>query len=291
MKLNPDCQWDAHKQPPYPSIPVVECYSSKEAVTLAQPLKMLSMFDDIVFYHHNREHNVNGDSKSCTVVCRKIVIANWIAFLRHRYLNMLTASTLASVSHSPTMYVNRTSWLKDLSFPWEKSVFGNLINARFKLEALVKEISGNMAALGLVESAAYTCQHAATNNWEINGWREVLSLTSHMMQMLNILTQAYQHAASIQEAQTGNELARSLAKLTKIAMIFTPISVVSGFFSMGGSFSPGGSKFWVFWAVSCPIVITISVLVWWKTVFRKLRSIGLRMKQDMTKIRQFTTRN
>src|SRR5436309_13764498 len=120
---------------------------------------MFSMFDDIVSFHHNMDHDVNDDPRSCTVVCRKIVIANWIAFLRCRYFNLLSASTLVSVTRSPTGYVNRTNWLNnDLDFPRKRGIFGNLINAQHKLETLLKEISGNIAALGLTQSVANTRQ-------------------------------------------------------------------------------------------------------------------------------------
>jgi hypothetical protein len=36
-----------------------------------------------------------------------------------------------------------------------------------------------------------------------------------------------------------------------------PVSLVSGIMSMGGDFTPGGSKFWIFFAVAAPIVAVV----------------------------------
>jgi hypothetical protein len=228
----------------------------------APSLEMFSMFDDMMSFYRDKDHDVNDNPKSCTIVCRKIVIAHWLSFVRLRYLNLLCASSLVSVTRSPTNYVNRTSWLnKSLDLPRQKGVFENLVNARFKLDALLKEISGNMAAMGLTNPIDNTRQGTTADDWEMQGWKEVVGLTTYMVQMMNILTQAYQHATSIQEAQTANNLSRSVAKITNLVIIFTPISVISGIFSMGGNFSPGESKSWVFWAVTCPVVTIISLIL------------------------------
>jgi hypothetical protein len=289
LDLNPDNEWDAERQPPYPSLTAFDILPSnirewQEWINPPSAPHMVSIFKDIVSFHDGKHHEVNDDPRSCTTLCRKIVIANWIAFMRRRYLNLLSASSLVSVSRSPTNYVNRTNWLnKDLDFPWQPGIFGNLINARFKLESLLKEVSGNMAALGLVQSTAHAYQKTGADGWEMRGWEEVTHWATHVVQMMNILTQAYQHTATIQEAQAANDLARSVAKITNLVIFLTPISVIAGFFSMAGDFSPAGSKSWVFWAVTCPVVSIISLAFFTNMVpfiSDKLRKLFIRNEES-----------
>jgi len=219
--------------------------------------KMFSMYDDIKSCVPEWEEEVDGCPKSCTSFCRKLIIALWLDFVRRRYSNLLTASKLGAVSVSKTAYVNRTGWLnKPLGFSYEENIFGNLINARHKQAALLLEIVANMGALGL-----HLSDHAhgekVRDAWERHGWNEVMSMTNHITGMVNLLMQAYQHSVTIKETKIGNNVAGSVARITNLAIIFTPISTISAIFSMNGSFAPGGSYGWVFWALCCPVLLLL----------------------------------
>lgn len=66
--------------------------------------------------------------------------------------------------------------------------------------------------------------------------------------------------------QASNEAAQSLREaktvktLTFIAMFFIPLEWIATLFSMSESISPGGPRFWVYFAVSTPMVLLAFVI-------------------------------
>lgn len=216
---------------------------------------MFSMYDDIKECVPEWEREVDGCPKSCTSFGRKLVIAIWLDFVRRRYSNLLIASTLGSVSRCKTGYANRTGWLnKPLDFLYEENIFGNLINAHHKQASLLFEISANMRALGLPLSS-HACGEKVRDAWERHGWNEVRIITNHIAGMMNLLTQAYQHSVTMKETQTGNNVAKGVARITNIAIIVTPMTTIAAIFSMGKPFAVGESYWWVFWVICCPALL------------------------------------
>ena len=63
------------------------------------------------------------------------------------------------------------------------------------------------------------------------------------------------------EARRSLREAKNIKTLTLLAMVFIPLSFTSGLLSMGGAFIPGGDSFWVFFAVSIPIVVLLFLTV------------------------------
>lgn len=51
--------------------------------------------------------------------------------------------------------------------------------------------------------------------------------------------------------------AETVGRLTILGMVFLPLSLVSGLFSMSDPYLPGAEHFWVYWAASIPIVVLI----------------------------------
>jgi len=50
---------------------------------------------------------------------------------------------------------------------------------------------------------------------------------------------------------------RGVARLTLLATFFLPFSTVATILSMQGNFAPGATQFWIFWAVSLPIILLV----------------------------------
>ena len=71
----------------------------------------------------------------------------------------------------------------------------------------------------------------------------------------------YAQVVAIREAQTSNLQARSVRWLTILGTFFVPLSVVAGVMSMGGSFLPGEDRFWVYFAVTSPMLLVIGVIL------------------------------
>lgn len=62
------------------------------------------------------------------------------------------------------------------------------------------------------------------------------------------------------EAERSIQEAQSVRVLTLLATVFIPLSFTCGLLSMSDEYLPGSAKFWVFFAVSVPLVILIFVI-------------------------------
>jgi hypothetical protein len=60
-----------------------------------------------------------------------------------------------------------------------------------------------------------------------------------------------------EEAVRALREAKSMKTLTAIAMAFAPLAWTSGLFNMSQPFAPGGSKFWVYFAVAFPATFVV----------------------------------
>jgi Mg2+ and Co2+ transporter CorA len=67
-------------------------------------------------------------------------------------------------------------------------------------------------------------------------------------------------AFSLLEAQHSVLKADLTIRLSGVALVFVPLSFTASLLSMSGEFIPGERLFWVFWAVSVPL---ICILFWW----------------------------
>ena len=59
-----------------------------------------------------------------------------------------------------------------------------------------------------------------------------------------------QSVLSDEQSLLANRQARSVGRLSALATVLVPFSVVAGIFSMSGRFAAGGDLFWVFWILA-----------------------------------------
>jgi len=83
---------------------------------------------------------------------------------------------------------------------------------------------------------------------------------------LSLINQGKQLEASVPLVTTYLQLIESrrayletknVSRLTTVALVFVPLSFVSGLFSMNEEFAPGGPLFWLFFVVSFPVLIIV----------------------------------
>ena len=54
---------------------------------------------------------------------------------------------------------------------------------------------------------------------------------------------------------------KNISRLSYLALSFIPLTFVSGLFSMNERIAPGGSHFWVYFAIVVPIYVAISLII------------------------------
>lgn len=65
---------------------------------------------------------------------------------------------------------------------------------------------------------------------------------------------------SLLEGRRALVEAANVSRLTVLAFFFLPLTFVAGLFSIGGSYGPGGTHFWVYWAVALPLMVLAMLL-------------------------------
>ncbi|KAL4898783.1 hypothetical protein BDV59DRAFT_207015 [Aspergillus ambiguus] len=213
----------------------------------------MSLFDDIVSVSSYVQHDVGEDARSTSYIARKLVIAVFLGFLRRRYLNLLGLQSHISTAKP----MNRCNYLRNFMdgslSRWEHELFGFIVNVKFGMNVLLKEVEDNMAALGLNENIAQ--ENGTIPLWERDGWTAVHEGCTTILHMADMLLNSYLQFVSIEEARSSNKGARSLARINILATLFIPMSTVASIFSMQEQFLPGRQFFWVFWVVSLPILL------------------------------------
>lgn len=53
---------------------------------------------------------------------------------------------------------------------------------------------------------------------------------------------------------------KRMKRLSDLGMLFIPLAVTSGIFSMSGNYAPGGPSFWVYWIVAIPLVLLVFIV-------------------------------
>jgi len=214
-----------------------------------------SIFDDVLALQELQGPLFCEQPWKSTTLCRKLAVASNIGFLRKNHQNLLRAFLQADKYNSasvPNCWPSSKYWnLSNLNFSASPE---SLLPAKFSINLLQGEISRNITGLGM-DSMTIHNPLCLEDDWERLAWKESLDLCSFMLKIVDTLTQTYSHQATIREAQQSNQIANSVWKITSLASIFFPVSIVAGIFSMGPDFLPGGSSFWVFWAVTGPLCL------------------------------------
>jgi len=131
---------------------------------------LISMYDDMIQCQSRWVPEVNDHPKSCTKFGRKLVIGFWLQFIRRRYRTLLTRSRLGAMKQTTNGYINGTGWLnKQLDFSYEDDIFGNLVSARHKLEAVQLEALANLKALDLHRFENHVPNEKDQDPWENRG--------------------------------------------------------------------------------------------------------------------------
>jgi Mg2+ and Co2+ transporter CorA len=103
-----------------------------------------------------------------------------------------------------------------------------------------------------------------TEEWEAEAWKSLRNAVQTLKKRVDIISQAYTEAVSVRQSIVSNQQAEQVGYLTSLAVLFVPASFVASIFSMGGDFSAGADRFWVFWAILVPLVMLSCIFLFTK---------------------------
>jgi len=146
--------------------------------------------------------------------------------------------------------------------------------SRFRCTEYLEDMEANLDALGI---RRFDCnEHAGMDGWlawqvefhwiyqQLNQRRvDYDRLTTSMAALAGIISarQALEETRlQKEEAVRALREAKSMKTLTVIAMAFAPLTWTSGLFNMSDPFVPGGSEFWVYFAVALPATVVVFLI-------------------------------
>jgi len=250
----------------YTPLTVPSAKSTDWPVTEVVPM-MRSMFDDLCDLYPLMQRQSTTDALDCVNICREMVLSAWTAYLRIVEAQIIEEEFRKSVGRSANRANDIATWLsQSWTQPWQQREFGRLTYARLTLEKNDEDLRINMDALGV------GTQNQTVEDWEADAWRHLRDTLRSNMRRLDILWQAYTQVISVRESISSNKQSRQVEYLTSLATLFIPASLIAAIFSMGGDFAVGASHFWVYWAVSAPIVALCFILLFTRLGGSALRS-------------------
>ncbi|CAO2655019.1 Nn.00g117520.m01.CDS01 [Neocucurbitaria sp. VM-36] len=229
-----------------------------------------SMFDDTLQSFTSNTPNVTATHDPLSVVefPRRLVISTLIAYIRRRYLNLVSIHNSTLRPH--TMRHNYlASFSKSNYSSWSTDLFDFILGCRACIKEFAREMDDNAVALGLTGSCSSpNCGVVVrtAEQWERDGWQSIRELTAVVEETVNAFAAGYLQYVTIQEAHVSNGNAQSLARITVLTMLFIPLSTVASIFSMGGDFLPGENRAWVFWVVAIPLLAVLAWLYWYRQI-------------------------
>lgn len=219
-----------------------------------------NLHDDILIHCSVANFGPGGNPLSVTPFLRGFVISKWTAEMNHiRRSYGHTRAALFSNSSSHYSGSARTSVQVRWGADWKEWLFETMAKFTTDLYLYRLEVETNMRALGIdVEDAQ---SYGFVGKREAQIWRFLRTSCIDLQEMFQHLTDSYTQVIALREAQASNAQASSVRWLTVLGFLFVPVSVVAGIMSMGGDFLPGESKFWVFFAVMCPVLLIIGAVL------------------------------
>lgn len=207
-----------------------------------------SMFDDICYYfqHNGMNVGISDDPRSALVFAQKIVASQYMLLIQY---------TRSLLNHLGWVLSRRDSFA-NLNIDWVEERWSDLLSFHRRCD----DHRGNIQAIitGLPSEDMLAKQRS---------WTDVRADFTHierqfgrLQEKSDSLISSFTGLASIVGNRQSLAEARSVRLLTLLGLIFLPLSFISGLFSMATPYTPGNSCFWIYFAVSLPLLLLVFVV-------------------------------
>jgi Mg2+ and Co2+ transporter CorA len=238
-----------------------------------------SMLNDVAYYW---EEVGSSDLIAATlkdgtlgaVHLQKLVASNWLVLLEYIWATLSELERTLNPFEDP-----RNENTEDLLARLNQTL-AEVNRLRRRLSYYLEELESTMRGLSLTTGEQDPGDHGQTDTSISDDFRfvharlcsfkqKVESLATVVTGLLSVCQGRISASLASTSAKTAivsaNE-ARLVSRLTVLAVIFIPLSFSASILSMGGDFSPGESRFWVYFAVSIPMLLLILgfVFLWRK---------------------------
>lgn len=211
-----------------------------------------SLLEDLVFYWRNGQPQAQGfDSNTPTLVSLsqyplRIVAAEWMVYLQVMYHSTkhyeFTPGTIsAALEQISVLYADLSGLQK-----WARRNMATSYKLRYVIDFLRVNTIYDQDA-GLKTLLLRDFNHIAST-------AELYS--SRLNEMVPIVTSLIQIIDSRRSLiETAN-----ISRLTHLALVFVPLTFITGLFSMKDTMTPGGKSFWLYFAIAIPTCLIVYLL-------------------------------
>lgn len=250
------------------------CDFMPQAETLNKPSHgppRTSLLDDLSHYLLNHAHDLPPDAMPDPSIplffLQKILASHYMQLLHF---------TTSHLLHSEQPLIRRDTLL-GLTISWAEARWSEIQDVMSRCNEYIDSLEALLLSLHLpadddMRGPAATAAAAVTPWWDtaldfqriLHQARGLKARAEGLNTAFTGLTgivgnaQAYEEAArSLVEAKRSVREAKNMKVLTFVAMFFIPLAFTSGLFSMSDAYIPGGKEFWVYFAVSVPLIVLV----------------------------------
>jgi hypothetical protein len=205
-----------------------------------------SAYDDVLYYLS--QWVVDSQAKPTpevpAMIVKKLALSHTVALIEY------IKSILSNVEDGI-----RRSGHKIESFGWLESTLGELFAWNRRVSDYCDHTEAALDSLHISpnESQNITATESNWNRYE-EDFRYVHRRMASLKKRTNDLISSVNGLIGILETKRSLDEAKGVRTLTIVGMLFLPLSFTTGLLSMDQDYSPGGSHFWVFWAIAVPLI-------------------------------------
>lgn len=240
----------------------------------------ISLLHDIAFYWTETAFpsQISDAIKSpynSTLFLRNIIASTWMNTMEYFHAILSELETkLWDIEHmiAPDLSdAGKDRFLRDFT-----TALNEVNTMRRRLNWYVPEMKTNLEALGISPNFP-SSNPQLSDSFDQKRDQDFVSIYDRLVnyqnwaeKLMNVMTTH----VNLMETEKSISDSKSLARLTVLGFFFVPLSFVATFFSMGGGFSAGQSRFWIYFAVAVPLTLMVFVVAfgkwraWWSEFLR-----------------------
>lgn len=211
-----------------------------------------SMLEDICYYWTNHASciDVQGDPAVSTIFLKKIIASDYMILMEHGRAMLSTIELSLS---------RQGQDISELQIAWAEQRWSDLQSWSRRYSEYCENVES------IIDSIRVSSPEEDTSNDWLSSKLDFhviyRKLCDHKRRSEALISSLTGLAGILGSRQTLKEANRSLHEakrvkiLTSLGMVFAPWFLTSGIFSMSDKFLPGAKLFWIYFAVTIPLVL------------------------------------
>lgn len=218
------------------------------------------MLEDLCFYwtEYGDKLEEISDPAIATLFVQKIVASNYM---------LLVEFARACIANLEFQLSRRDS-LKNIHIPWIEARWSDLQAWSWRCSEYIESVEAILMCLGAPFSE-FPGQYQEEEDWK--SCVKDFQYIHYRLKSLKIRVDLFSNSITglagiagnrhaIQEARRSFQETIRIKSLSLLGMIFLPLSFCTGLFSMNDQYLPGTELFWMYFAVSLPLIVIVFLL-------------------------------